>query len=204
MTDVTPTTELEAVNAMLDAIGETPVNSIAPGLGDATLAYTILARVTREVQSRGWKFNTEEEYPLPIDGDGYVNIPANTLRVAIAESMKADYDVAQRGSKLYDRYRHTFVFDKTLKVNIILLLTFEDMPEVARNYATVRAGRMFLDRTVGSADLHGFQEGDELTALTVLKEFEGDTGDYNMLTGSYDVYRVIDRQSPLYNTIIVQ
>jgi hypothetical protein len=204
MTDTTPTTELEAVNAALRAIGETPVNSLNPGLGDASLAYDFLSSVTREVQSRGWRFNTEKEYPLPVDGQGFVNLPINTLRVSISDSQRYKYDVAQRGRKLYDRVNHTFVFTETLKVEISLLLTFEDMPECARNYVSVRAGRQFLDRTVGTVDAHGFSAADEETALTVLKEFEGETGDYNMLTGSYDVYRTLDRQSVIYTSLLCQ
>lgn len=205
MTTQLLTTELDAVNAMLAAIGEAPVNTLTqPGLTDATLAYSILQYVCRECQSVGWQFNNEEEVPLAIDPNGFVNLPSNTLRVSIADTMRSRYEVVQRGMRLYDKRNHTFVFTQTIKVDITYLLTFEDMPEAARRYVALRSARQFLDKTVGSSELHGFSEEDEMAALGVLKEFEGDTGDYDMLTGSYDVYRVIDRQSPLYNTIFTQ
>lgn len=203
-TILTPTTELEAVNKMLAAIGESPVNSVTnSGLTDATNAYTLLGQVCREVQSRSYYFNSEKEYPLALDNNGFCYLPTNTLRVRIADTMAADFDVTQRGNRLYDRYNHTFVFTQNpIKVDITFLLTFEDMPEAARWYTTIRAGRMFLDGSVGSADLHGFQAQDEMEALSVLKEFEGDVGNYNILTGSYDVYRVIDRDAPLHSLIV--
>lgn len=57
-----PTTVLEAVNTMLSSIGEAPVNSLASGFEDAELAESIINNVNREVQSKGFVFNTDLEY----------------------------------------------------------------------------------------------------------------------------------------------
>jgi hypothetical protein len=55
-----PTTELEAVNTMLNTIGEAPVNTLVNMTSvDASSALSILNSVNREVQSQGWFFNTE-------------------------------------------------------------------------------------------------------------------------------------------------
>lgn len=206
MTTTTPTTELEAVNAMLATIGESPVNSLnQAGLTDALLAQTILGNVCREVQTLGWQFNCEYEFPLACAvGDGSVSLPPNVVQVTIAKSMQSDWDVAWRGGKLYDRKNQTFNIGKTLKVDMTVLLTFEDMPQAARWYVTIRAARMFLDRTVGNADLHGFTAKDEEVALAALEEAEGETEDYNILTGSYSVFRVLDRGYFNSNSIIIQ
>jgi hypothetical protein len=60
ITDLLPTTELEAVNAMLSAIGEAPVDDVeAPTQADVEMAVTILRNTCREVQTMGWRFNTE-------------------------------------------------------------------------------------------------------------------------------------------------
>jgi hypothetical protein len=205
MTITTPTTELEAVNAMLATIGEAPINSLnQSGLVDAAIAQTILGQVSREVQTRGWQFNTEREYPLPAAVDGTVTIPPNTLQLAVAKSMSAQLEVVTRGQRLYDRLNHTFTIGQTVKVDVTFLLTFEDLPEAARWYITVRAGRQFLDRTVGNESLHGFTEKDELMALSVLKEAEGETADHNILTGNYSVYRSLDRVTGGWGSVIVQ
>jgi len=68
ITNLAPTTELEAVNVMLSSAGEAPLPvgtdlSVATA-SDVVVALNILRNSTREVQSMGWKFNTEFGYQL--------------------------------------------------------------------------------------------------------------------------------------------
>ena len=59
-TQITPTTELQAVNTMLSAIGEAPVNSISGTNNvDVSVAKNILDETSLSIQSEGWNFNTE-------------------------------------------------------------------------------------------------------------------------------------------------
>ena len=61
----TVTSKLEAVNTMLTAIGESPVNTITSSTTtDVSIALQILDNVSREVQSVGWHFNTDTNYLL--------------------------------------------------------------------------------------------------------------------------------------------
>lgn len=205
MTITTPTTELEAVNAMLAAIGEAPINSlIQSGLADAILAQTILGQVCREVQSRGWQFNTETEFPITANVNKTISVPQNAIEISIADSMKVNWLITQRAGKIYDLTNHTFSIGQTLKFNIKWLFTFEDCPEAFRWYVTVRAARMFIDRTVGNETIHGYAESDETTALAVLKQSEALTADYNILVGNYSVFRALDRMSSSSGTLIQQ
>jgi hypothetical protein len=68
ITDLTGTTELEAVNAMLGAIGEAPLPTgtdlSASPHPDVQTAIGVLTATTREVLSTGWRFNTEFGYEL--------------------------------------------------------------------------------------------------------------------------------------------
>ena len=188
-----PTSKLEAVNVMLSSIGEAPVNSLSSGLLDAELAETILNNTNREIQARGWHFNTEYNYPLVPDSvTNQITIPTNALDV---DGMTSDdqLDVVQRSGKLYNRMDHSFTFTKTIKVTLKLLLDFEDIPEAARRYITLRAARVFQDRTIGASDLHGIQQRDELEALVDLQEQENNSADYNIFQ-NYSVSRVIDRR----------
>jgi hypothetical protein len=187
---MTPTTKLEAVNIMLSSIGETPVNSLTSGLVDAEIAETILNATNRDVQSRGWHFNTERSFKLaskPITGE--VVLPNNCLK---ADTVDRKLDYVQRGKKLYDKTNHTFNIGKTVEVDMVMLLDFEDTPEAARRYVALKAARVFQDRVVGSSDLHGFQEKDEIFAAIELADAEADTGDYNIFD-NYGVSRVLDR-----------
>jgi hypothetical protein len=190
---VTPMTKLEAVNQMLTAIGESPVNTLFQGTSvDARIAVQVLDEVDRAVQIMGWHFNTEKDYPLSRDVNNNINLSQNIVRVDVDNSIYHDVDVVQRGTKLYDRKNHTFVFTQDLKGEIILLLSFEELPEPARYYITTRASRIFQDRVVGSGDAARSLINDEMLALAQLKEFDNDTGDPSVFD-NYDVARIILR-----------
>jgi len=194
-TVLTPTSELEAVNTILAVIGESPISSLEAGaaVADAVTAQTTLSEVNRAVQAKGWHFNTDKAITLtPATYTSEITLPSNCLHVDTVEEDK-DTDVAQRGARLYNRKTHTYQFTKSLKVDMVILLPFTDLPETARHYITVRAARVFQARTVGSDALYQFTAVDERDALTALKKAEGLTGDYNILTGNYSVYRAIQR-----------
>ena len=73
---LSPTTELEAINTMLSTIGESPVNTVEDtGNVDVVIARQILQTASREVQARGWHFNTEINYTITPDSDGYLVLP---------------------------------------------------------------------------------------------------------------------------------
>ena len=188
---LSPTTELEAVNTMLSTIGESPVNAVEDtGNVDVVIARQILQTVSREVQARGWHFNTEKNYTITPDSEGYLVLPNTVLKVdtVYPDSSK---DVVVRGSRLYDREKHTYVFTDAIKVDMTILLTFDELPEVARNYVTIRASRIFQERVVGSDTLHAFNSQDEARAMVSLMEYEADTADLNILSGNYSVYRIL-------------
>jgi hypothetical protein len=189
---MTPTTKLEAVNIMLSTIGESPVNSLTSGLVDAEMAETILDSINREVQGEGWNFNREEAMIVSPDSNGEIVIPANVLR-ADATNTYDSLDLVQRGTKMYDKKNHTFKIDEAVKLDMVVLLDFEILPELARRYIAVRASRIFQDRVVGSDTLHGFNQQDEARAYFALKEFEQDVEDFTIFD-SYSVARVLDRR----------
>jgi hypothetical protein len=67
------TTQLEAINTMLSAIGETPTTTdiiTANSSADVVMAVQILDEVTKEVESQGWNFNTEYDVELVPDAVG--------------------------------------------------------------------------------------------------------------------------------------
>lgn len=194
-TVTTPTTELEAVNLMLSVIGESPLSSLNDTtVVDAVLARQVLSEVSRTVQSKGWHFNTEKAFPLlPEVFSKEISVPANCLRVDTVYP-NADVDAVHRGTRLYDRKNHTYQFDKSLKVDMVVLLPFDELPEAARYYIAVRAARVFQARTVGSESLWQFSAQDEKDALVAFKKAEGNTADHNILTGSTSVARVLRRR----------
>lgn len=193
---LTPTSELEAVNLMLSVIGESPVNSLTDiGVADAATAYKILSYSSREVQLVGWHWNTEENFPISPNSDGFLMLPPNTLKVDTS-GLSCHLDLVQRGQRLYDRYNHTYEFTDPVRVEIVLMLDFDELPEAARSYITIRAARQFQERVLGSATLQAFTAQDEFRAFAFLRQAETETGDYNMLSGSWSVARILHRNTP--------
>ena len=177
---------------MLSAIGEAPVNSLSSGLVEAEIAETILNTTNREVQSHGWHFNTEYKKAYAQDTDGYIIIGSDVLR-ADATLEQDGKDLVQRGTKMYDRKNHTFVIGASTNLDVVVELNFEDLPEVAKRYITLKSTRVFQDRVVGSNTLHDFQREDEERAYFELKQFDKATDDANIFD-NYDVFSIIDRQ----------
>ncbi len=193
MTATTLTSELEAVNTLLDAAGESPVDTLeTSGLADVAAARTLLSEQSRLVQSLGWAFNTEYEYPLPPSEDGLITLPKNTLRVD-ADNRFTNVDVVQRGLRLYDRKNHTYTFSQTLTGNITFLLDFDELPQTARHYIMVKSARIYQARVLGSDTQFKFSEAEEFAALVALKSAEEESADHNMLTGSWAVARILQR-----------
>jgi hypothetical protein len=190
----TVTSKLESVNVMMTAIGESPVNTITSSTTtDVSIAIQILDNVSREVQSVGWHFNTDTNYPLVRNTSNQIELPANCLRVDTSNA-DINLDLVERARKLWDRKNHTYTLTKDMKVNITWLLEFIEIPETARRYITIRAARIFQDRMLASETLHRFHQMDELQALSALKEDEGDTRDHSIFD-NYSTYRVLDRDN---------
>ena len=187
------TTELEAVNIMLSSIGEAPVNSLSSGLVDAELAQTTLHNVSREVQAAGWSFNTEYNRSYALDGAGELLLGNDVLKADMCATRTESFDLVQRGTKMYNRAEGTYILtDGPIKLDIVVFLDYALLPEAARRYITIRAARIFQDRTIGSQELHGFQLRDEQMALVELRDSDAENADHSIFD-NYSVGSVIDR-----------
>ena len=193
----TRTTELEAVNTMLSSVGEPPINSLDDQKNvDAAIAKNILTEVSREIQAHGWHFNSQTKVKFtPADGTKLITLPENVLRIDIEHStngLRDDRDITQRGSKLFDKKNNTYEFTSIVTASVVYALDWAELPEPARRYATVRGARIFQDRMVGSQAHHAFSQEDEVRALALLKEFEGETADHSIFNND-DVFRIVAR-----------
>ena len=189
------TTQLEAVNIMLHVISEAPVNSLTGTLPlDASLAKSTLEEINREVQSAGWVFNERYKYILSLDINSKIPLADNIMRVDldVNKYSPTTYDVIKQGSFLYNKVENTFVFDKALEAKVILYLDFTDLPENARRYITIKASRIFQDRTIGGNNLHKYNSIDESNALAVLRQEEAQTANHSIFN-NYDTWSIINR-----------
>ena len=193
MTITTRTTELEAVNTILSTIGEAPLSTLTGSLPvDGTTAKNILNEISREVQSAGWHFNTQYKVDLTRDSDNKVPIGTDVVRVELNNKYdKSSYDVVQRGSYLFNLATNLSTFTQDFTENtLIYLLEFDDIPEQARRYITIRSARVFHDRTLGATTLHKFSSEDEARSLAVFKQAEMQTGDNTIFDSDLQKYIV--------------
>ena len=190
---VSLTSKLDAINSMLIGVGEAPVNTLNSGLQEAEIAAIVLDSISREVQSAGWVFNTDIRYSLSLDSSNNIPLPSNSLRVDTTNlKRKYDTDVIERNGKLYDRTKNSFEFTAAVEVDIIFLFDFSELPEIARQYITLRAGRKFQENILGSGEMTQLQWKDEQQALFALRAADAENADYNIFD-NYDTYSALDR-----------
>ena len=196
MTTTTRGTDLESVNVILSTIGESPLNSLSGSLPvDGTVAKNVLSEISREVQSAGWHFNTHYKSTLTRDTNNKIPVANDVMHIELNPLLeaKSSNDPVIRGSFLYNLAKETFIFDKDFEnVQIVHLLDFEQIPEQARRYITIRASRIFHDRTLGANALHRFSRQDELVSLSILKQSEASVADHSIFN-SYDQYNTVTR-----------
>ena len=194
---VAATTELEAINIMLAAIGEAPVNTLTGSLPvDVKIAQSTLVEINKSVQAEGWSFNTEIDVTLTPNASKEIVLPVNVLRVDANIHQHPDIDPIQRGLKLYDRLKNTFEFDEDLICTVVYFRDFDEIPEQARSYINIRAARIFVDRLVSDQGLRTYTKEDEIRARVTLTETDLANGDHNILRGDPSLTTVFGTYSP--------
>ena len=205
-------TELDAVNSILMSVGESPVNTLTVQSPEVAIAQATLRQVCREVQAEGWKFNTETEYPITLDTNDQCIVPNNVLQIDINHFKHLnDYDVIRKDdngvTKLYDLIEHQFEFENTsedkLYCDIIWMIDFELIPQVFKDYITIRASRIASNRMVNNPQSAELIAQDEALARALVTEYDTNQGDYNVFNdqqystnpGSvYRPYQVLKRR----------
>ncbi len=167
--EITPTTELEAVNTMLGAVGEMPVSTLDDiGNSDVNNALVTLLGISREVQSKGLWFNTDNQFVFTVNDEGRIALPAQILSIRPVAG-RGTARLTHRNGFIYNLSGSTDVFDPESppSAKVIWMYDFERLPETARRYISIRAARIFQKNFLGSESLNGFtqQHEDEASAL---------------------------------------
>ena len=196
------TTKLEAVNTMLTFIGESPVNSLSDssGVGDLPVAEKILDEIDREVQSQGWHFNTTVDVVASPDAtSNEIVLSHNVVKADVKVGAYSNMDVTMRNNKLFNRSKNTFEFTSDLKLTLVSLLPWDDLPEAARRYISLRAARVLQDRQVGSREMTEIGIREETVALAALREYDAEGADYSVFDAYLPAQTISDyRRSTAY------
>ena len=173
------TTRLEAVNMMLRSIGERQVATLVdPTRGDVAAAISELDNSSRIVQEEGWNWNYEIR-DLQRQSDNRIQVPSAALAVGIVGPIGRD-EVVARGSYFFNITDSTYTFDDDIKVELIIQLAFEDIPEPARQYIMARGARRLAQTRVGDQLLIQTLLQDEGRARQALEHSELEQGDFNI------------------------
>lgn len=192
-TTTTKTSELNAVNTMLSYLGSPPVASLTSNANaDALIAKQILNEVSREVQSEGWHWNSEEgkEYALNVDDE--IEIPDNVLRLDYKNRLN---DYIERNGRLYNRKTRTYTFTDAVALDVVYLLEWSDLPEPARNYIMHRAASQLLLRLDRDGGMIQAARQGEAESRVRLERYEASVGDHNILNNGPGLHLGLHRRS---------
>jgi hypothetical protein len=190
-------TELSAVNAILGAIGQSPVTSLVFDNPEVQFIYNLLRDANVDVQAEGWHFNAEKHVTYTPDAiTGKIAIGNDVLKMDVTEGWrKRSYDVVKRNGYLYDKYDHTDDWSDVTDINldIIRLFSFEDLPTVFKRYITYRASRQAATQLVANPQLVKLLGTQEAFARAACMEYECNQGNSTMFgfpeDSSYTTYQ---------------
>ena len=178
-----PTTELEAVNRLLGSIGQGPVNTLeVSGIPDVTTAINYLRETLKDVESRGWSWNTDRNYTLNPTATGHIEIPEGALEVdpeAKTSGLVVRRNPTTQKMSLYNPDEQTFTFDEGVDCYVVWAFPFEDIPQAGRTYVTIMAARRFQAEQVSSDVLERFEKSAEEKAWANLLRIERRVRDAN-------------------------
>ena len=197
--DIDP--QLVAVNSVLGAIGQAPVQRLEYKNPEISFIYNILNEVNLDVQNEGWVFNREEYVVFKSDDNDIIPIAPNVLRLDVSEGqVYRTSDVVRREGKLYDKQRHSYKFPNDIKCDVTWRIEFSDLPSVFRRYITSKAAVRAATQLVGNPELVKILAQQEAISRAAAMEYECNQGDYSFfgtpagtVYRSYQPYRTLAR-----------
>ena len=177
-------TELSAVNAILGAIGQSPITSLNFTNPEIGFIYNLLRDANVDLQSEGWHFNTEKHVLYTPDSNGKIEVGNDVLKMDTTDGWSnRTYDVVKRNGYLYDKYDHTDNWSDLpsgIELDIVRLLSYEDLPEVFKRYIIHKASVRAATQLVGNAQLAQLLAQQEALSRAAIMEYECNQGNHTM------------------------
>ena len=177
-------TELSAVNAILGAIGQSPVTSLNFTNPEVGFIYNLLRDANVDLQAEGWHFNTEKHVTYTPDSNGKIAIGNDILKMDTTDGwVDRTHDVVKRNGYLYDKQSHSDDFSGHsggIKLDIVKLLSYEDLPEIFKRYIIHKASVRAATQLVGNAQLAQLLAQQEAVSRAAIIEYECNQGNHTM------------------------
>ena len=205
-TTIDTDTELSAVNAILGAIGQSPISQLKdPSTGvisnnnpEIQFIYNLLRDANVDTQSEGWHFNRERHVTFNKDTTtNKIAISNDIVKIDLPDNWsRRHYNFVRRGGYLYDKITHTDTFTDmgtSIELDVIRIYNYEDLPPVFKRFITYRASRMAATQLVANPQLVQLLGSQEALARASLMEYECNQGNHSMMgfedETSYQTYQ---------------
>lgn len=149
--------QLDVINNCLATMGEAPLNTVDEDHPFVAGALRIMRQENSRIQGMSWWFNTEHAELLQDPTTGFVVVPGDAIRVTPYGGIR----YVQRGNRLYDTHRGSYVIGCAVHCTLIRDIPWEDTPptyQFAVNDSTVRkfqrnydADRVKMEQILGDA-----------------------------------------------------
>lgn len=133
---------LDVINTCLETLGEVPLNAADTDHPYAGAITRLLRTCNYRVQATGWWFNKERITLSPNDVTGEIYVPHDVLALD-TENVQKNYVL--RGRRLYDIASESYVFTGDVRLAIVRLIAFEDLPFVAQDYVQAAVVARFVE-----------------------------------------------------------
>ena len=183
-TTIDTETALSAVNAILGAIGQSPVTSLNFTNTEISFIYNLLRDANVDLQNEGWHFNTERHVTYTPDANGKIVVGNDILKMDTTDGwIDRTHDVVKRNGYLYDKQSHSDDFSGHsggIKLDIVRLISYEDLPEVFKRYIIYKASVRAATQLVGNPQLAQLLAQQEALSRAAIMEYECNQGNHTM------------------------
>tara|TARA_Y100000361_G_scaffold133284_1_gene131402 strand:+ start:780 stop:1475 length:696 start_codon:yes stop_codon:yes gene_type:complete len=197
-------TELQAINRMLAAIGQSPItqdgltNAANP---DVAIAQETLYEVSRQIQSEGWAFNKEYNVIFSPNTSGKIEIlpvlgimqidasefnyrgnPSRSQYYQTSTSgavTNANMDLIIKNNFLYDKRNKTDIFQQPVQCTVIYYRVFTACPPAIQYYIVDAAAARLCQRIIGDPQMYQMLQQRTEEARTYALQYETEQGDYS-------------------------
>lgn len=183
---------LDAINRLITSVGSDPVTTTDPSVdSDIAIAINFLTQKNIEIQSYGWAWNSDEKRLLPLNVDGTISVPGNTLNINAAYWADTGKPmlVSQNGGLLYDLVNETTVFSAPVQVDIIYRFDWDSLPQPFKNLITAEACFGFQATKQGAGIVAQVGQRDIQRAWATCEHAEAQVRPANQIGGNLSVMR---------------
>ena len=180
----TDATELAEVNKVMRFIGEPPIAALNSH-SLASEAVRLMRDTHKELQGRGWWFNTEEGVEFSTDGSDRIVVADDTLSIE-ANEYSTRVKTVGASRYLYDLEKKSYQqWTSTIKAKVIYNRSLDDTPDKYLEYLNVRVALLLTELYPQSGgDVQRLPKMEqELRAY--FKDREGDEANYTVFD-NYD------------------